>query len=201
MRDGGQPAVDRDALCHMQGDPRWAREPYQGGCDIGSHGCGCCAASMALTLLLGEEVTPDELARRMRGHAGPRGITYCIPGVGTAYAGWLATLRALFPEVEIEGMGTGFGDIMGAVAGGAVVVLSVGEADLRLQDGSTRHTHGHVMLAYDAGGGAIWTKGSAEGPRIGYDEEAYAAIGVRLAFSFSLRDGARGERPSCAETV
>lgn len=48
----------------FQTDAAWAGQPYLGG-TIETHGCGLCCASVALSWLSYEEITPLELAQRV----------------------------------------------------------------------------------------------------------------------------------------
>lgn len=189
-----------DYLCYDQGDEPWASAPYQSS-SIESSGCGACATAEALTMLLGDEITPDELAGRMREYADANGGINFGDGPGTSWDGWEEVLEGMYGgRVNVDQIPSDSACVRAAIEAGHPVVFSVpaGFDGIRNADGTFRATGGgHVMCAYRYADGAYYVKDSASklrggglGNAIPYSEDEFAsamrALGDHFGYCFAL---------------
>ena len=172
-----------DWLCYDQGDARWGEHLYQNG-SIAGTGCGVCSAAHALTMLLDEEIRPDDLSDQMAEYAEAHGgIAYGT--AGTVWAGWEACLGGLYGDrVSIEKIDATAEAVRKAVTDGKVIVYNVpaGFSGIVLADGTTRTTYGgHVLTCYRYADGYFYVKDSSSlanghglGNSIRYTAEEFA---------------------------
>jgi len=173
-----------DWLCYDQGAEPWGSQLYQTG-SIEATGCGLCSASHALTMVLGEEIPPDVLARQMQDYSDAHGyIDY--GSAGTIWAGWEEIMQGLYGDrVNIGKIPSTPDAVKEAVTHGKAVVYNapIG-GDILLADGTWRTTWGgHVLTCYRYKDGKFYVKDSSSqtvghglGNAIAYSAEDFAMV-------------------------
>ena len=173
-----------DFLCYDQGDEPWGSQLYQTG-SIAETGCGLCSACHALSMVLGEEITPDVLAQQMQDYSESHG--YIAYGTaGTVWAGWEQILEGLYGDrVTIGKVPTTTDAVREAVTSGKPVVYNApAGGEILLADGSWRTTYGgHVLTCYRYEDGHFYVKDSSSkenghglGNAIAYSEEEFEQV-------------------------
>lgn len=173
-----------DWLCYDQAAEPWGDQLYQTG-SIAGTGCGLCSAAHALTLVLGEEITPDVLARQMQDYSDAHGyIDY--GSAGTVWAGWEEILQGLYGDrVTIGKVASTPEAVRDAVTHGKAVVYNApAGGDIFLADGTWRTTgSGHVLTCYRYEDGKFYVKDSSSqavghglGNAIAYSADDFAMV-------------------------
>lgn len=151
-----------DWLCYDQGAEPWAWKPYQTD-SIAQTGCGLCSAAHCLTMVLDEEIKPDELAERMREYSDAHGYID-FGSNGTVWAGWEEVLQGLYGDrVDIQKEPTTPEAVKDAVTHGRAVVFNAPSGgDVLNADGVWGITpYGHVLTCYRYENGAFYVKDSS----------------------------------------